>query len=122
MCPLCGEYEEIAVHLFEGMWESLPISHVEKVITVCWAIWNNRNKTVFESHGSTSGTVVRMALLYLQAWKVAQTNGLALPQHPNNGHVSHFWQLPPQGCTKINVDATIDSQQGYVGIGCRAGF
>lgn len=101
MCLLCGESEETVVHLFtnctfahecwrglsnvlsleevasmndwvEVMWEIVPKDHIKKVVTVCWFLWENRNKMAFDSQFIDPGSVSRLALLYLMNWQAAQ--------------------------------------------------
>ncbi|XP_019179256.1 PREDICTED: uncharacterized protein LOC109174474 [Ipomoea nil] len=99
------------------MWTSLPIEMIEKIIIVCWAIWDNRNNMVFKDQSMDAKTLVTQALLYMQNWKQVhiESNG----PYPQQGqyYALESWQPPMQGSMQINVDVAMDFERHRMGFG-----
>ncbi|XP_019190793.1 PREDICTED: uncharacterized protein LOC109185268 [Ipomoea nil] len=144
--PLCGVEPETAIHLFaecsfahlcwkevdhgwsmdspgtlqlwiEEMWTALPNHMIEKVVTLCWAIWENRNSMVWDSQSTDQRTMVCMALAYVQNWKAAQSSHTATP-HAVQPHIRDVaWSPPPPGYYKLNIDVSMDFEHRRMGYG-----
>lgn len=116
-CPLCAIWEESVFHLFtncsffhtcqnvinaewslawvdslhlwmDDMCTNLSVNEVEKVVMVCWAIWENRNDMVWNNQTRDPNTVVthrigkrRMVLWpdYLSGKLLGMPSGSLLP-------------------------------------------
>ncbi|XP_019160043.1 PREDICTED: uncharacterized protein LOC109156647 [Ipomoea nil] len=146
MCPLCGDEPETAIHLFadcsfahscwqeiqmgwpmespgsiglwvDEVWLELPSNMVEKVVTICWAIWENRNSMIWNNQCMDSRTMVRVVLAYVHDWKTAQ------PHQPTMMNALHTpspvtaWRPPPLGCYKLNIDVALDFDAHSMGFG-----
>ncbi|XP_031091036.1 uncharacterized protein LOC115996031 [Ipomoea triloba] len=81
---------------------------IEKVVVVCWAIWENRNDMVWNKQGKDPGSLVHHALLFVHAWQVAQDGFSAHNSAPMQHMHTVDWVPPQIHYLKINVDASMD--------------
>ncbi|XP_031107295.1 uncharacterized protein LOC116011981 [Ipomoea triloba] len=98
LCPLCGNEAETAIHIFANcsfahecwrilghdwglgfvdsiqswvgeMWMVLSREMCERVVVVCWAIWENRNDMVWNNHSRDPASLLRYAFGFVENWK-----------------------------------------------------
>ncbi|KAL2893168.1 hypothetical protein RDABS01_009077 [Bienertia sinuspersici] len=84
---------------------------MEEVLTMAWAVWGARNKTIFDTSSPSPSQVVENAWSYLKAFKENQ------PQVLKQGSTTpRGWRPPNAGCWKLNTDAGKlgDWDRGYV--------
>ncbi|XP_019151923.1 PREDICTED: uncharacterized protein LOC109148642 [Ipomoea nil] len=147
ICPLCGDMAETAVHLFaecsfahlcwqeletgwpmesarsiplwiEKIWKALPTNMVEKVVIICWAIWENRNQMVWKAQGMDPRTMVRIALAYVTDWKSAQQGYSTAMVNPTPIQTpSTTWSPPLSDYCKLNIDVAMDFGRSRMGFG-----
>lgn len=65
-----GDFEEWIGDVFQRKNQN----KCAEVVTVCWAIWRNRNDVVWNRKSSNVNRVVASAKQYLLQWKFAQVN------------------------------------------------
>ncbi|XP_031094430.1 uncharacterized protein LOC115998901 [Ipomoea triloba] len=150
VCMLCGLANESVVHLFANcsfardcwreldaawnlsyvdsqswlaeMWNVLSKNMLEKVVMVCWALWENRNSLCWKNTGMPPITVVQHALAFYENWKkvTVATHESALI---SNTAVldSTSWLPPPPGYLKLNIDVSMAVHHRRMGFGwvCR---
>ncbi|KAK6164619.1 hypothetical protein DH2020_001483 [Rehmannia glutinosa] len=97
------------------------ISHGEswvaaKFCTILWCLWRQRNCEVWENkHLSAAGTIV-LALHVLNDW--CKSRGEWLSNETENSDVQgQFWRKPIFPFMKCNVDAALNHNSNYTGIG-----
>lgn len=142
MCPLCGEDYETAAHLFanctyakacwhvlnddwtlEGaisiqtwianLWSSVPIEMRVKMVTICWAIWEERNNMVWNAQCRDPMTTVLHALQFLSSWKHARRS---IPTGRNE--VQHVMPcIVPNDYWNLNIDVALDFGGQRMGLG-----
>lgn len=144
-CSLCGLENETAVHVFancvfahscwsvlnpdwvmsdmesilnwaQNMWTNLSKQEIEKVVVICWALWENRNNMLWHQQIRDPNTLVSHALLFLDSWRKAQTNVLPAHHHPRL-HVTETWSAPPLAYLKVNIDVAMDFEHRCMGFG-----
>lgn len=102
----------------EEMWNVLPVSMLEKVVMVCWKIWENRNAMLWTQQCMDPRTAVRHALSFGASWQnvnpVMHSYHCTMRQHGINGDC---WQPPPTGFLKMNIDVAMDAQRRRMGFG-----
>lgn len=84
---------------------------------VARAIWFRRNKLIFYGHFQHPDETYRGALKSLEDYRMWKQ--MEITRQPSMGQNPHIaaWRPPPPGTVKINYDAALDLQQGYVGVG-----
>ncbi|XP_031099793.1 uncharacterized protein LOC116003991 [Ipomoea triloba] len=82
--------------------------------TVCWKVWDARNKLVWQNQRSHPSHIVDEAVVFLDAWRtIHNTNG-----EENVTTTVHTWKRPHFGKLKLNVDAAFDATKKRTGLGC----
>ncbi|XP_031116485.1 uncharacterized protein LOC116020139 [Ipomoea triloba] len=147
VCMLCGRENETTIHLFtscsyahdcwrvleeswslasveslhswlEEMREALPVTMLEKVVMVCWEIWENRNAMLWKQQFMDPHIAVRHAISFRESWKtvnnVVHVDCRVLGQ---SAIAVVSWQLPPPGFLKMNIDVAMDAQRQRMGFG-----
>ena len=89
------------------------LQDLELFFTVAWAIWYNRNKSIYEGICSSPLQVWQMASCSIDDFSVAATVDLATPRPAS----SSCWSPPPHGVYKINVDGASSNLDGSSSIG-----
>lgn len=147
VCTLCGLANESTIHLFancsfacdywreldatwqlsyvdsahswfEEMWDVLPKHMLEKVVMVCWSMWENRNSKCWHDKCMPPRAVVRYALAFGDHWKMVNhaANGTGLITS-GAGQSSVTWQSLPPGYLKLNLDVGMDVHRRRMGFG-----
>ncbi|KAL8118569.1 hypothetical protein AgCh_016186 [Apium graveolens] len=89
-----------------------------EVITLCWAIWRNRNDIVWNQRFSSVNRTVVAAKQYLTQWSLAQnrsSNTLLQPLFEGDGDC--IWVNPQHNSVKVSVDAAVFYDRDAVGSG-----
>ena len=89
------------------------LQDLELFFTVAWAIWYNRNKSIYEGTCSPPMQVWQMASCSIDDFSAAATLDLATPRPAT----SSCWSPPPHGVYKINVDGASSILDGSSSIG-----
>jgi len=108
------------VSFLDIIWQLLMIDEgsdeaAARVITIAWALWNNRNKMRNGGERKSGQGLVQWAMEYLAEY------GAAMELTNSVGPVVELpvkWTPPREGWFKINVDGAIFSKQKSAGIGC----
>ncbi|XP_074313495.1 uncharacterized protein LOC141648670 [Silene latifolia] len=89
----------------------------------CWALWEHRNKVVFDQREVDPGGVIK------RAWDVVEeidgggwgNEGIGGSGNRSQGQVRNKgWKKPPDGFFKVNVDAGVKEDAGVtLGVVCR---
>lgn len=82
------------------------------VMTV-WTIWTNQNLLVWENKIKTHAQIVLMASRFYEEWSKDNFK----PQLESRQRQNSSGWAPPTRALKINVDTSIGSSTGYMGIG-----
>ncbi|KAL8091605.1 hypothetical protein AgCh_034018 [Apium graveolens] len=88
------------------------------IISLCWAIWRNRNDIVWNQRFSSVNKTVAAAKQYLTQWSLAQSRSsvvLLQPVHEGDGDV--VWANPQQNSGKVSVDAAVFEDKEGSGFG-----
>ncbi|XP_074271422.1 uncharacterized protein LOC141595356 [Silene latifolia] len=157
LCPFCSSCIESSLHVFQGcgvakwVWEELGLmggmgndegdirAWVEQVWTElspmecstfmvgCWAIWEHRNKVIFDEARIDPDGVVR------RVWDVIDEGGANEVHTPvrrrrrgrgegGDSDSGEGWTVAEDGYVKINVDAGVKEGEGVgTGVACRDG-
>ncbi|XP_021735118.1 uncharacterized protein LOC110701798 [Chenopodium quinoa] len=96
-------------------WGSENLKTQQRGAALLWLIWERRNNKVFNNKETPHNVVLmRMANLVEDYDKYAKRiYGCKAPKAPKSPKV---WKPPPQGCVKVNCDATLNIE-GWVGLG-----
>lgn len=146
MCPICNGEEETILHvlvdypfadgcwrkrdrMYQGVevdnfadWLNLMFNRTKKedhaeIVTLCWAIWNARNKMVWNDKKPLVEGVVMSMKQYLAEWSNAQKNTTqALYQFVEHGDGAHSWVRPKNDAVKITVDAATFAENSSFGV------
>ncbi|KAM7531912.1 hypothetical protein LguiB_035322 [Lonicera macranthoides] len=146
-CALCGQYPETATHVllkcpviqrvWRGVSVGVPVIFVNSIpqwwndivrrftfqniavaAAVLWSLWESRNAAVFGPRSYSAAFTINKANLALGEWlSVAQCPSAAAPVSANVQQSSVYWQKPPLGVVKCNVDATIFEANKSIGFG-----
>lgn len=99
------------------MWEALPKYMIERVVMICWAIWENRNSMVWKNQCLDPSTMVQSVLSYVHNWRVLRNND-------HNGGTSTLpavaltrWIPPPKNFLKMNIDIAMHVDDRRMGFG-----
>ncbi|XP_074318257.1 uncharacterized protein LOC141655057 [Silene latifolia] len=91
----------------------------------CWAIWEHRNKVVFDGIEAAPDSVVTRAMDVLS--EMTMMDGGSYVRGKGGGRMeaqggSEGWQSAPSGYVKLNVDAGVVEGEGSdTGVVCRGG-
>ncbi|KAK4438484.1 hypothetical protein Salat_0182700 [Sesamum alatum] len=85
----------------------------DQFLSLCWGIWNNRNKLVMEGRGKSPKEVFRDSISFLNEFREMR----ARVDTTANVHLPQVWQPPDKGSVKINSDRAICSTRTRIGIG-----
>lgn len=84
-------------------------------IMICWYIWMARNDKVWHNRTTTATRVMERARQHLRDWREVMDEGKRSSIH--NHRFTEKWKKPPQGYTKLNVDAAINVAERKTGFG-----
>ncbi|XP_074283710.1 uncharacterized protein LOC141608245 [Silene latifolia] len=111
----------------EACWNDLCREECVKFMVGCWAIWEHRNKVIFDNVEVEPGVVVSRVRDVIRE-EVGEVDGQAVGRRSNGGASRHEreegegWRPATDGYVKINVDAGIkDGDWVDTGIVCRGG-
>ncbi|XP_063945892.1 uncharacterized protein LOC135151390 [Daucus carota subsp. sativus] len=89
-----------------------------EIITLCWAIWRNRNDIVWNQRFSSVNKTVAAAKQYLTQWSIAQNrSSTTLLQPTFEGDGDCIWVNPQQNSVKVSVDAAVFEDKDAAGLG-----
>ncbi|XP_074300330.1 uncharacterized protein LOC141631576 [Silene latifolia] len=103
----------------EGRWKELDEEGRELMMVGCWAIWEARNRVVFEDTRVEVGAIVKRVWDVVGEMEGARLEGLEQEKGDDRkGAVAQQkgWRVPEEGWVKLNVDAGV--KEG-VGVVCR---
>ncbi|XP_074266449.1 uncharacterized protein LOC141589722 [Silene latifolia] len=151
-CSLCNSFFETSSHFFkecivaQRVWEGLEINRDEeegvgirdwvearwremgvreqaRFMVGCWALWEHRNKVVFDQREVDPGDVIK------RAWDVVEetdSGGWGFEGNGGGGYRRQDqerrkgWERPKEGFVKVNVDAGVKEEDGVsLGVVCR---
>ncbi|XP_074315569.1 uncharacterized protein LOC141651770 [Silene latifolia] len=108
----------------EACWKDLGDVEHMRLMVGCWAMWEHRNKVVFESITPEPLRVVQRTRDVVEEIEGAEW-GTSIQENVRErrsveGSGNEGWQVPQSGFVKINVDAGVKQGEG-VGSGavCR---
>lgn len=119
------EYQGVDADSFavwlERRWERVNQEDRAEIASLCWSIWNARNKVVWENKKSSVDGVLVSMRQYLAGWNSAQNfSTQALYQFVEYGDGVQSWVRPKNGAVKITVDAATFAENYSYGIGMLA--
>ncbi|XP_074298375.1 uncharacterized protein LOC141629244 [Silene latifolia] len=105
----------------EEMMKGMGMRECVEFVTGCWAIWEDRNKLVFEGEGGDVGSMVRRVRDMVWEMRDGLVSETICGGSKGGGPVGNGdevgWRRPRPGVMKINVDAAVLDGFG-VGWGC----
>ncbi|XP_074347377.1 uncharacterized protein LOC141686227 [Apium graveolens] len=88
------------------------------IITICWALWRNRNDLVWNQRHASVNKTVAAAKQLLSQWSLAQNRSTsALLQPALEGDEACIWVNPQQNTVKVTVDAAVFEDKDAMGFG-----
>ncbi|KAH7834977.1 hypothetical protein Vadar_021672 [Vaccinium darrowii] len=81
---------------------------------ICWFIWKDRNKAVFEQHARCPLQTAEKAL---EAWKEFNDVAVGKPNVCAPAVPKPLWQPPEVGLVKFNTDGALNRNMGIGGVG-----
>ncbi|CAI9760115.1 unnamed protein product [Fraxinus pennsylvanica] len=143
-CPVCSIHDESVLHAFvscefaQKIWEAVGVVNSptmaanfkdwitatlknhqqdqEIIVMLCWAIWLNRNETVWNAKSFTVLKVVTIANNFLQLWRDANRPPSKLAISSSSPELVK-WKPPTRGSLKLNIDASIFEDRGMARLG-----
>lgn len=150
ICPFCNGESETIIHVlvscpfanqcwirrggfvpsaedytFDG-WLRQMLDHTGKeghgeILTMCWSIWQARNRLVWDNKRSEVNHVVFSTKQYLAEWRKAQSSStMALYRDVIQGDGASSWVRPKKNSVKVTVDAALFSESSKYGVGLLA--
>ena len=95
-------------------WEDTSPRLLERVITVCWGIWKNRNVLRLGGKGQAGRTLLRSSMHLVDEFHAANElkSGNRVEASP-----MVVWQPPSRGHYKVNTDGAVFSNRKQAGVG-----
>ncbi|KAL9411912.1 hypothetical protein AB3S75_045503 [Citrus x aurantiifolia] len=87
-----------------------------EVAALLWAIWNARNKWLFEGKQENPSRVVANAEAIVESFKKVRQPAIVY-KTKRNAEKQKQWSPPPIGWQKVNVDAAVDVENQMAGLG-----
>ncbi|XP_031095050.1 uncharacterized protein LOC115999334 [Ipomoea triloba] len=108
-------YVDSLANWLDKMMDVLSVHMLEKVVMVCWGLWENKNAMLWSNQCRDSTTLVQHVLFYAQTWQ-------NLNATVNDTSASHMqrdscWQPPPTGYYNMNIDVSMDINRRCMGFG-----
>ncbi|PON62305.1 hypothetical protein TorRG33x02_279580 [Trema orientale] len=103
--------------ILHSMSRSLTNNELEKSLCLLWCVWEEQNQRFHNGKHRDAAEILNWAENYVCSYRLAQQkrNTKALiPGHSNS--VKH-WQAPLPGSFKMNVDASLLSNNRGIGVG-----
>lgn len=85
------------------------------ITTVCWSLWNRRNRWVWDKVSVTEFGVKATAMTLLAEWRKCQEEKIR--GVTGTGPSAKRWNPPPQGWMKVNTDASVFGESRSIGVG-----
>ncbi|KAL8119749.1 hypothetical protein AgCh_017015 [Apium graveolens] len=95
--------------VFLKVFEACNREQCVQIGMLAWALWNRRNKWVWERVNGSAFGVKAAATHYITEWREAQGKGAEMGDY--------IWRKPMDGWVKVNTDAAV-FQNGSIGVGC----
>ncbi|KAK9929437.1 hypothetical protein M0R45_026537 [Rubus argutus] len=125
-CTIASEVLSIAplalvtsatIHSCVHSWLLDQLRHLSKssfslLLMLLWAIWRNRNSTVWDEVSKSASDIVPVTMGWWEEFRSVHTSS-NVPQQPR----LHKWKPPPLGLVKLNVDASFNLISGGAGLG-----
>ncbi|XP_074318913.1 uncharacterized protein LOC141655750 [Silene latifolia] len=113
---MAGGYEWVREWV-EDVWRELQDGEIDTFMMGCWAIWEVRNKWVFDGVAVDAGKVARrVEELRKEMEDEVRVAGVQDKQEEGRGR----WRKPKEGWAKLNVDAGVKEGWGTgLGAVCR---
>ncbi|XP_074297149.1 uncharacterized protein LOC141627835 [Silene latifolia] len=121
-----GEFEGGRVQDWvEARWRELGLLEHGRFMVCCWAIWEHRNKVVFEGLATDPASIIRRVKDMVEEIDgggyarglAGEQRGMAAKAAREDG-----WVATPVGSVKVNVGAGVKERDGVgvgVGVACR---
>jgi ribonuclease HI len=93
----------------------LSSPNMEVFSTMCWVIWQRRNKLRLNKPAEKAENVGIFARGYLEEFSQSQNHFSTVPRQPPHPVVR--WQRPSQCCFKVNYDGAIFKNSDEAGLG-----
>ena len=97
------------------MLQALKTDDLEFFCILSWAIWSDRNKSVFANSSSEAIPIVEDSFSYLREFQRCQL--MLTVKSPANCDTVKRWQAPPLGKLKLNVDAAFNQALNMFSVG-----
>ncbi|KAL0373090.1 UNVERIFIED_CONTAM: hypothetical protein Scaly_0990600 [Sesamum calycinum] len=101
----CGWVEHLA--------KSLPTEDFDRLLTICWMIWWNRNRALMERRFFQADELLSFALNYLTSFQQVSVSPGRLPQVPSPSR----WSPPERSVVKLNFDGATFASSSEFGLG-----
>ncbi|XP_074288083.1 uncharacterized protein LOC141613242 [Silene latifolia] len=107
----------------EGRWRELGGREHKLFMLGCWAIWEHRNKVIFDAKEVDPWVVIIRVgdvVAEMEGTEQEVRRGRRRRKDGVENEEGGGWQPAPSGCVKINVDAGVKEGEGVsLGIVCR---
>ncbi|XP_012847426.1 PREDICTED: uncharacterized protein LOC105967373 [Erythranthe guttata] len=89
----------------------------EYCVVICWAIWNARNKKLFEDMDKSAMDIILFAKKFTSDMRGLSSVVLSPRPLYSSKRSTIRWEAPPRGVVKINFDASLCSIDNGCGLG-----
>ncbi|KAL0435443.1 UNVERIFIED_CONTAM: putative mitochondrial protein [Sesamum radiatum] len=93
--------------------KGLSANEFDTFITLCWALWWNRNRALNEHVWLSAGDLVSFAANYLTSFQQLNISPVKMGARPAPTH----WVPPEPGAVKLNFDGAVFASSSAVGLG-----
>ncbi|XP_073064130.1 uncharacterized protein [Primulina eburnea] len=84
--------------------KELSGAEMNKIVTILWAIWKQRNSLLWNNHIDSPSRAVDTALRFLYDW-ISLERSDKVPLNAGTRPQANLWTPPPNGVVKCNIDA-----------------
>lgn len=103
--------------VFFDLFQNCSLTQCTQIILICWSLWTRRNKWVWEGINMSSFGIKAAAANLLVEWRKAHTEKMCESNHIRRPIAVSNWEKPQQDWVKVNIDAALFEDIGYIGMG-----
>ncbi|KAL0438585.1 UNVERIFIED_CONTAM: putative mitochondrial protein [Sesamum latifolium] len=109
---LISDFRSDSCAWLEHLAQRVPLEEFERTITICWALWWNRNPALMDRASLPSGELLSFALNYLLTYRQINTAATKVAPKKSPGR----WFPPRNDEVKINFDGAMFADSSESGL------